>query len=142
MALGWEDLQRMKRVEARANELGFILDNGQYTYSMDPSSTDGTLIYLRPKGDAFPHYSRNADIYCGTIESIDTWLTGFMWARDYDDMLKLTSDKKRKDKEKAERNRHLMRTLKTGRLVQGVVGTTDVNELRAYQDDEYEDIPF
>jgi hypothetical protein len=142
MALGWEDLQRMKRVEERANNMGFVLSSGVYTYGYD-SSTAGTLIYLRPKDDAFPHYSRDADIFCGTIESIDTWLTGVEWARGYEELLKLSSDKKRKEKEQVERNRQLLRTIKTGREVKGIIGATDINEWRAQLDEEYdEEIPF
>jgi hypothetical protein len=32
MAIGWEDLQRVKRVEAKADELGFVFKSGDYTW--------------------------------------------------------------------------------------------------------------
>jgi hypothetical protein len=142
MALGWEDLQLMKRVEERADSMGFVLSSGKYTYGYN-SATAGTLIYLRPKDGCFPHYSRDADIFCGSIESIDIWLTGLIWAREYDELLKLSNVKKRSEKEQAEKNKQLLRTIKTGRKVEGVIGSSDLNEWRLQQEEEFNDeIPF
>jgi hypothetical protein len=144
MPLGWEDLQLIKRVEERANNMGFELSSGRYTYGYD-AATAGTLIYLRPKDDAFPHYSRGADIFCGSIESIDTWLTGLTWAREYDELLKLSNVKKRSEKEQAEKNKQLLRTIKTGRKAEGIIGSSDLNEWRLQQEEEFDiddEIPF
>lgn len=136
MALGWDDVQRMKRVEARAEELGFkFSSSANYNYG---ANNIISYICLKPKEDCLPHYSRDADIFIGTLEEINTWLTGVEWARGYEEMLKLGNDKKRKEKEQVERNRQLLRTIKTGREVKGTVGCTSVDEWRLHLEEEYD----
>jgi hypothetical protein len=125
MALGWDDLQRMKRVEARANALGFELcDDGGHWLTEGSSKS----IYVKPKDDLLPMYSRTANFFIGSIESIDSWLDGIEWARHYDDLLKVSNTKKRIKQEDRVREQHLMKTLKTGQLVTGKIldalGTT------------------
>ena len=140
MALSWDDVQRMKRVEAKADELGFKFSSANYNYG---NSNNISYICLKPKDDCLPHYSRDADIFIGTLEEINTWLTGVEWARGYEELLKLGNDKKRSEKEQVERNRQLLRTIKTGRKVEGIVGALDINEWRTQLDEEYdEEIPF
>ena len=58
-------------------------------------------------------------------------------------MIKLSNNKKRVEKEQLERNRQLMRTLKTGQLVQGHQGSPDSFLEDAYDQFVDEDeIPF
>lgn len=115
MALGWNDLERMKRVEARANALGFELsDNGG-------QFGEFTAIYVKPKDELLPIYSRTANFFIGSIESIENWLDGIEWSRHYDELLKVSNDKKRAKQEDRVRDQHLMKTLKTGKLVKGSV---------------------
>jgi hypothetical protein len=58
-------------------------------------------------------------------------------------MIKLSNNKKRVEKEQVERNRQLMRTLKTGKLVQGHKGSLDSFLEDAYDHFVDEDeIPF
>jgi hypothetical protein len=141
MAIGWDDVQRMKRVEARAEKLGFRF--GSANTSWVDIGGGFAMIYLKPKDDCLPHYNRDAQIFAGSLESIDNWLDGIEWARSYEELLKLSNDKKRSEKEQSERNRQLLRTIKTGRKVEGVIGATDVNEWRAQLEDEFDDeIPF
>jgi len=139
MTIGWDDVQRMKRVEAKANELGFMFATGRYIFGNEPIS----YICLKPKDDGLPHYSRDAEIFTGTLDDIDVWLRGIEWARNYDEMIKLSNNKKRVEKEQLERNRQLMRTLKTGQLVQGHQGSPDSFLEDAYDQFVDEDeIPF
>ena len=114
MATNWNKLQQIERVVANANSLGFDLTVGRDTYQRD-----GNLIYLVPLDDKFPHYSRGAEIFCGSIEDIELWLKGIEWARTYDMMLRISSDKKRDEREQVERNRQLMKMVKTGKKVDG-----------------------
>lgn len=131
MALGWTDIQRIKRVEARANALGFELANGDAGWA----STDVfSSIHVKPAGDLLPIYSRNATFFSGSIESIQSWLDGIEWARHYDEVLKLTNNKKRDTKEQQVRNQHLLATIKQGKLVQGQLGN--------YDEDIEEELPF
>ena len=115
---GWETIQRIKRVEQLIDELGFKFAKSKHS---DWSDNHGALS-LKPKDpDALPIYSRDAELFIGTIERLEDWLAGVQWAREYDRMLKLTDDKKRDAAEQKERNRQLMRTLKEGKRVEGTV---------------------
>jgi hypothetical protein len=66
--------------------------------------------------DALPIYNREAELYVGTLEGLETWLHGVRWAREYDMMLKLSDEKKRARKEQDERNRILLKTLKDSKI--------------------------
>jgi hypothetical protein len=115
---GWETIQRIKRVEQLVDELGFKFAKSKHS---DWSDNHGALS-LKPKDpDALPIYSRDAELFIGTIERLEDWLAGVRWAREYDSMLKLSDEKKRVAAEQKERNRQLMRTLKEGKRVEGVV---------------------
>ena len=115
---GWNTIQRIKRVEQVIDELGFKFSKSKHS---DWTDAHGALS-LKPKNpDALPIYSRDAELFIGTIERLEDWLAGVQWAREYDKMLKLTDDKKRNNAEQKERNRQLMRTLKEGKRVEGMV---------------------
>ena len=118
MALDWDDIQRMKRVEARANALGFEFTDGGKSWAIDGTTAS---IYVQPKDDLLPLYSRTATFFTGSIEHIDSWLDGIEWARHYDELLKVSHDKKRTKQEDLVREQHLMKTLKTGELVTGKI---------------------
>ena len=114
---GWETIQKIKRVEQLIDELGFKFAKSKHSEWTD---NHGALS-LKPKDpDALPIYSRDAELFIGTVERLEDWLAGVQWARDYDKMLKLSDDKKRIAAEQKERNRQLMRTLKEGKRVEGV----------------------
>lgn len=115
---GWETIQRIKRVEQSIDELGFKFAKSKHS---DWADNHGALS-LKPKDpDALPIYSRDAELFIGTIERLDDWLAGVRWAREYDMMLKLSDEKKRGAAEQKERNRQLMRTLKEGKRMEGTV---------------------
>jgi hypothetical protein len=115
---GWETIQRIKRVEQLVDELGFKFAKSKHSEWTD---NHGALS-LKPKDpDALPIYSRDAELFIGTVERLEDWLAGVQWAREYDRMLKLSDDKKRNSAEQKERNRQLMRTLKEGKRVEGIV---------------------
>jgi len=135
MALTWNDMQRIKSVEAKADQFGFKLADTPYNTSAWVSIGSTSDIYVKPKDDCLPHYSRDTYFFSGTIEAIDHWLQGIEWARKYDETLKLTNSKKRTAKEDAERKKHLMKTIKTGKLVTGKLGGYETIE----EDDDDEE---
>ena len=115
---GWNTIQRIKRVEEEIDKLGFKFAKSKHS---DWSEDHGALS-LRPKDpDALPIYSRDAELFVGSIEGLETWLHGVRWAREYDMMLKLSDEKKRSAAEQKERNKNLMRTIKESKLVTGDV---------------------
>lgn len=135
MAIGWDDIMRLKRVEARAEKLGFKFTSNSVANAWIDISSGFATICLKPKDDSLPHYNRDARIYNGTLEGIEHWLNGVEWARSYDDLLKLSSDKKRDEKEQVERNRQLLKTIKTGKLAQGKLGGVGDEAVDEYDDE-------
>jgi hypothetical protein len=116
---GWNTVEKVRRLEQQVDALGFKFAKSKHS---DWSDDHGALS-LKPKDpDALPIYSRDAELYVGSLEGLEVWLHGVRWARDYDMMLKLGDDKKRAAAEQKERNRQLMRTLKEGKRVEGSVG--------------------
>jgi len=112
---GWVAIEKMQNLERSIDNLGLkfarceIFDNQ-------------ASVCLVPKDHvALPIYSRDAEIYHGSLESVEYWLQGVEWARDYDRMNKISTDEKRAAAEQRERNTQLMRTLKEGKLVKGTV---------------------
>jgi hypothetical protein len=63
-----------------------------------------------------PIYSRDAVLFAGSLESADKFMQGVLWARDYDRMLKISDVAKRERKEQDERNRQMVKLLKSEKL--------------------------
>lgn len=107
---GYQDILRLRRIEKEVNELGFILahpKNGYYQNNW------GDVVALVPKNqNSLPVYSRDAEVFVGTLEQLSCWLQGVEWARQYDMLLKVSDDKKRARKEQDVLNKQLVARLK------------------------------
>jgi hypothetical protein len=115
---GWNTIQRIKRIEEAIDKLGFKFSKSKHS---DWSEDHGALSLVPKDADALPIYSRDAELFVGSLERLEDWLAGVRWAREYDMMLRLSDEKKREAAEQKEKNRQLMRTLKEGKRVEGVV---------------------
>jgi hypothetical protein len=115
---GWNTIQRIKRVEQLIDELGFKFAKSKHT---DWSEDHGALSLVPKDHDALPIYSRDAELFVGSLERLEDWLAGVKWARDYDMMLRLSDDKKRSSAEQKQRNRNLMQSIKESKMVTGTV---------------------
>ena len=78
----------------------------------------GENVALVPKdSDALPIYSRDAEMFVGSLEGAAYWMQGVMWAREYDRMnTDRNLDKKRERKEQDERNKQMIKILKEEKL--------------------------
>jgi hypothetical protein len=115
---GWNTIERVRRLEEQIDALGFKFAKSKHSEWHD----DNGYLSLKPKDpDALPIYNRDAELYVGSLEQLETWLAGVRWAREYDMMLRISDDKKRAAGEQKERNRQLMQTLKEGRRAEGTV---------------------
>jgi hypothetical protein len=114
---GYQTIQLLKRIEEEIDQLGFKFAKPKHG---DWEHTERSLSLVPKDIDALPIYSRDAELYIGSLEQLQTWLHGVRWAREYDMILKLSDDKKRVAAEQKERNRQLMRTLKEGKRVEGI----------------------
>ena len=115
---GWNTIERIRHLEEQIDKIGFKFAKSKHS---DWSDDHGALS-LKPKDpNALPIYSRDAELYVGSLEGLENWLAGVRWAREYDMVLRLSDDKKRDKAEQKERNKNLMRTIKEGKLVTGDV---------------------
>jgi hypothetical protein len=106
---GWNTIQRIKRVEQAVDELGFKFSKSK---NSDWTEDHGALSLVPKDQDALPIYSRDAELFVGSLERLEDWLAGVKWARDYDMMLRLSNDTKRARKEQDERNKKLLTSIK------------------------------
>lgn len=116
---GWNTIQRIKRIEEQVDKLGFRFKRPKHG---DWESEERSLALVPKDADALPIYSRDAELFIGSLEQLETWLHGIEWARNYDMMCRISSEEKRSAAEQKERNKNLMRTIKEGKLITGVVG--------------------
>jgi hypothetical protein len=115
---GWNTIQRLARIEEQIDKLGFKFSKPKHG---DWDQIERSISLVPKDADSLPIYSRDAELYVGSLEQLETWLHGVTWARNYDMMLRLGDDKKRSAAEQKERNKNLMRTIKEGKLITGTV---------------------
>lgn len=99
---GYYTYTRYQRIEAQAKLLGFRLGHTKNPWGGQEIS-DKVTVY--PADDSLPVYSRDADLFTGTFHDVEVWLTGWAKAQQYDCLLRMTDDKRRKKFEDAERER-------------------------------------
>lgn len=105
--VGFSTYLELKRVEEMANNLGFAFASPKH------HGPNSDFISLVPINDeAFPLYTRDAQLFTGTLGEVETFLTGLLWARAYDKMLKVSDEVKRERKEQDYRNKRLVSILK------------------------------
>jgi hypothetical protein len=108
MVAGWQLLKSFRDVEARANKLGLKFGPSKY------SGMEFDTIALLPADELLPIYNREAEIFSGSLQDIDKWLRGVEWAHNYDDLMKVSNDEKRKQAENKYHQRELLRVIKDG----------------------------
>ena len=92
-----------QRIESQADQLGFRIGNpkaGQWG-----TGTDANQVAIYPKDDALPVYNRDTELFVGSFRELSIWLAGWARAQQYDTLLRLSDDKKRKTAEDRERER-------------------------------------
>jgi hypothetical protein len=109
---GYETILKIRWLEQECDELGFMLCRSKYgggQYGHD-------VLALKPKDESsLPVYSRDAELFCGSIAELELWLRGIQWSRQYDRMVfGIKHDKARERKEVDERARQVAAILKKG----------------------------
>ena len=100
---GYQAVLALRRLEEEVDKLGFMLCAPKSGWGGDDFNN---LVAIKPKDEnTLPIYSRDAELFKGTLEELRVWIRGVQWAREYDMMLKLSDGKKRAVKEDAERAR-------------------------------------
>ena len=120
---GWNTIQRIRNIEEKIDKLGFKFAKSKHT---DWSEDHGALSLVPKNADVLPIYTRDAELFVGSLERLEDWLAGVRWAREYDQMLKMSDEKKREKAEVRERERlALMRKREEQAQVLQVLRATD-----------------
>ena len=99
---GYSTYTRWQRIEAQAKSMGFRMANPKHGWG---GSGETDMVALYPDGEALPVFSRDAEIFAGTFGQVEVFLAGWARAQQYDTILRLSDDKKRKKYEDKERAR-------------------------------------
>lgn len=107
---GYNLILKIKRLEKECAEFGFTMCHPRNNFYRDQY---GDVVSLKPMDkNSLPVYSRDAELFTGTLEELEIWLRGVEWARQYDMLLKVSDEKKRERKEQDVRNKQLISILK------------------------------
>ena len=106
---GYNLIRKIKFLEEECDKLGFKMCQS-HAYE----KVFGDVVAIKPKDiESLPPYSRDAEIFIGTLNDLERWLQGVEWARKYDSMLfGVKHDEKRERKEQDFRNEVLVKLLK------------------------------
>ena len=107
---GYRLLTRIKDIEKTVADLGMRLGyarGGEYIKEF------GDVVAVLPgENDCLPVYSRDAEIFVGTLDQLESWLAGVQWARKYDFMMfGPRHHENRKRKEQDYRNQYLLKKI-------------------------------
>jgi hypothetical protein len=98
---GYQSILALRRLEQQVEKLGFM-----FAYPKSRYGDEVDMVALKPKdADAVPIFSRDAEVFVGTLQQLEVWIRGVEWARNYDYMLRLSDEKKREKYENKERER-------------------------------------
>lgn len=100
---GYATFNRWKRIADFADKLGFRLGNPKH--GNWGGAGDADVVAIFPKDQELPVYTRDAEIFCGTFDQLAVFLNGWERAQQYDMLLRLSDEKKRKKAEDKERER-------------------------------------
>lgn len=110
---GYSTVALVHRLEREVAELGFEMRNPAGTWGAEYENR----VVLCPRSENQTIYADSAEVYRGSLEQLDSWLSGIRYAREYDAMLfgknHNANRSKRVDRIVQDRkNKQLMNTLK------------------------------
>ena len=106
---GYNLIRKIKNLEEECAKIGLVMCPAKEYHN-----SFGDLVAVKPKdNESLPPYSRDAEIFIGTLNDLERWLQGIEWARKYDRLLfGHKNDEKRIRKEQDFRNDVLVKIIK------------------------------
>jgi hypothetical protein len=105
---GYNTILKIRQLEQRLDQLGMMMCQASQYYR-----DFGDMVAVQPRdSDSLPIYSRDAELFVGTLEALEYWIQGIEWARKYDTMLfgrRHSSNRERREQQ--HRNEQLVSTL-------------------------------
>lgn len=92
--MDWTDVQLLNKVVDGLSKLGYYVKATKHSYQ-----DKRCLVGVYPLEDKNPLYSRDAELFTGTMEEIVCWMRGINHRNEYLSMLKATTEKRIKDLE-------------------------------------------
>jgi hypothetical protein len=106
---GWQLLESFRDVEERANNIGLKFAPSKY------SGMQFDTIALIPLDEHLPIYNREAEVFQGTLQDINSWIRGVEWSRNYDNLMMSKNDEKRQTAERKYQQRELLKVIRDGK---------------------------
>jgi hypothetical protein len=91
--MNWHDIQKIETLQIRLGKLGYVMRQSKHSYSGEYN------IGVYPLDRQLPIYSRDAELFSGTVEMIEAWIRGVYHKNEYLLMLKAITDEKIKNLE-------------------------------------------
>lgn len=105
---GYNLIRQIKDLEEKCDSIGLVI-----TYSRHGSYDHDVVAVKAKDSESLPFFSRDAELFVGSLEQLNCWLNGIFWARDYDTMaFGRKHDDNRAKKEQVYRHKQLVRILK------------------------------
>lgn len=108
---GYDLVLKVKRLEETLHKMGMRWGHDKHSGSWGGAEF-GDRVAVFPRDEELPIYARDAQLFGGTIDQLQVWITGIEWARGYDMINKVSDEKKRARKEQDRRNENMMRRIK------------------------------
>ena len=108
-------IQQIESLNAQLAAQGMRMET-KPTHGAWSSVKDAHVIVVYPSQDGLPFYARDAELFIGTLDDIQLWISGIQWLTAYYNMIGIDTGTKREQKEHAERERQLIHALSTGNL--------------------------
>lgn len=107
---GYNTIMQIRRLEQEVDRLGMRMGHSKHSNYRDEY---GDIVALFPKDDALPIYSRDTELFSGSLEAMEVWLRGWQKSYEYHRLLLGRNFEKTVErKEQDYRNEQLMRQIK------------------------------
>lgn len=103
---GYAEILELRRLEKEVSDMGLMMAYSRFTRE------EGGLALIPKDADSLPVYSRDAEVFYGSLAELKVWLRGVNWAREYDRLNKISDDDKRHVAEQKVRNKKLLQAIK------------------------------
>ena len=100
IGVGMDMIERIDRVRELADYYGFRLSRTPYNSYGATDNIDNIALY--PKDESLPVYSRDACLFTGNLNEVETFFEGLRWARTYDQIIGAMSVQRRQQFEAKE----------------------------------------
>lgn len=105
--IGWNTIQKYLSLKQRLNSFGLELGKANHWH------VDQDCLAVHPLGEhGAPCFSRDAELFVGTLGEVEHWFKGYETAYKYLIMIDATSDKKIRKCEQSIENQNLLKLLK------------------------------